>query len=65
MIVCVCKRISERRIRELKREGVCTLEELQGCSGLGTECGQCRMSACEILLEQPPVQLATEIRPCR
>ncbi len=63
MIVCVCKRISERKIRELTHEGVCSLEELQARTGLGTQCGQCLQSACEVLLEstvqpaQAPVRL--------
>ena len=62
MIVCVCKRVSDRKIRELRSEGVCSLEDLQARTGLGTQCGQCQMSACEILLESPPaVRPATTV----
>ncbi len=51
MIVCVCKRVSDRKIRELTHEGVCSLEQLQACTGVGTQCGQCVPAACRALLE--------------
>ena len=41
MIVCVCRRVSERDIHRAAREGVDSFEELQSELGVGTACGSC------------------------
>ncbi len=49
MIVCVCKAVSDTRIRRLASEGVMTLRELTRETGLGTCCGKCVPQAREVL----------------
>ena len=47
MIVCVCKRVSDREIRQLVDEGATSLRDIRNATGLGTQCGKC---ACETRL---------------
>ena len=51
MIVCVCKAINERAIRRAVAEGHDTFDALQFELGIGTCCGKCVSSACEVLLD--------------
>ena len=51
MIVCVCRKVSDRQIREAAAEGAQTLECLQFELGLATQCGRCADYACQILDE--------------
>lgn len=58
MYICVCKAVSDTRIRRLAREGVVTLRELVRETELGTCCGKCVPQAREVLqaaLEQQPM----------
>ncbi len=41
MIVCVCRRVSDREIERLARSGCGSFDELQMESGVGTCCGSC------------------------
>lgn len=41
MIVCVCRRVSDRAIERKVREGCRSFEMLQSETGLGTNCGAC------------------------
>jgi bacterioferritin-associated ferredoxin len=41
MIVCVCKAVSERRIRTAVKEGAICVRDLTRQFGLGTCCGKC------------------------
>jgi len=41
MIVCVCKRVSERDIQRAAHDGVGSFDELQDELGVGTACGSC------------------------
>ena len=41
MIVCVCRRVSDRDIHRAAREGVASFDELQSECGVGTACGSC------------------------
>ncbi|MCC2655512.1 MAG: (2Fe-2S)-binding protein [Panacagrimonas sp.] len=61
MIVCICKAVSDKRIRHAANEGVVTLRELSRELGLGTCCGKCVPQAREILanaMPSQPVQMA-------
>lgn len=50
MYVCICKAVSESRIRKAaQEEGVCTLRELRLGLGVGTGCGKCVPLAYEVL----------------
>jgi bacterioferritin-associated ferredoxin len=43
MIVCLCRGVSEREIREAARCGAASIEDVaRTCEGAGTECGMCR-----------------------
>jgi bacterioferritin-associated ferredoxin len=41
MIVCVCRRVSDRDIHRAAREGTVTFDELQTDLGVATACGAC------------------------
>ena len=41
MIVCVCRRISDRDIHRAARDGIGSFDELQSDLGVGTACGSC------------------------
>ncbi len=52
MYVCVCKAVSDRRIRALAAEGrVRSLADLRRETGLGTCCGRCVPCARDVLAE--------------
>ena len=41
MIVCVCRRVSDRDIHRAARDGVQSFDELQAELGVATVCGNC------------------------
>ena len=41
MIVCVCRRVSDRDIRRAAAEGVSSFDEMQSELGVATGCGAC------------------------
>jgi len=49
MYVCICTGVTDHDIRELKGQGVCSVEEIGRCSGAGTKCGACRSTIDAIL----------------
>jgi bacterioferritin-associated ferredoxin len=51
MIICVCKAVNDRAIRRAVAEGHDTFDALQFELGVGTCCGKCVPSACEVLCE--------------
>ena len=56
MIVCVCRRISDKQIREAAADGAVSLECLQFELGVATQCGRCADCACEVLCEARATQ---------
>ncbi len=56
MIVCVCRRISDKQIRQAAAEGAVSLECLQFELGVATQCGRCADCACEVLCEARAAQ---------
>ena len=54
MIVCICKAVSDKRIRRAASEGVVTLRELSRELGVGTCCGKCVPQAREVLAAAAP-----------
>ncbi len=48
MIVCVCRRISDRQIRAAAEGGATTLEDLQQI-GVALQCGKCAEMALQIM----------------
>lgn len=51
MWICLCKGVSDRRIREVIRGGAQTMEAIGGETAAGTDCGKC-LPAIRALLEQ-------------
>jgi bacterioferritin-associated ferredoxin len=51
MIVCVCKSVSDRKIRAAIAEGVDTFDELQFELGVATCCGKCEESVREVMAQ--------------
>lgn len=49
MFVCVCRAVSDRRIRRAVDEGAVTLRDLTRDLAVGTCCGKCVPQAREIL----------------
>ncbi len=49
MIVCICKAVSDKRIRRAASEGVVSLRELSRELGVGTCCGKCVPEVREVL----------------
>lgn len=66
MIVCVCRRVSDREIARHARAGM-DFDDIQFELGVATQCGQCECCARDIVSQcsatQPvaAVQLATRI----
>lgn len=49
MYICVCKAVSDKRIRQLVDEGATSMRELKQCLGVGSQCGKCVPAAQELL----------------
>lgn len=62
MIVCVCKNISEKQIRQATHQGVHTMRALSKKLGVGTQCGKCGSCANNIL-KQCNKELAASRQP--
>ncbi|MDP9046348.1 MAG: (2Fe-2S)-binding protein [Pseudomonadota bacterium] len=71
MIVCVCRRISDRQIRQAAAQGAHSLECLQLDLGVATQCGRCADCATRVLCEaraargEPAPHVVTILRPAR
>jgi bacterioferritin-associated ferredoxin len=42
MLVCVCRGVSDREVREVLARGASTLRDVGRACGAGTDCGSCR-----------------------
>lgn len=51
MIVCICRRVSDRDIQRAVGEGITDFEQLQDETGIARHCGACRDCAHEVLRE--------------
>lgn len=49
MYICVCKAVSDKKIRQLVQEGATSVRELKQCLGVGSQCGKCIPAAQELL----------------
>jgi len=71
MIVCLCRRVSDRDIRRQVACGVGSFEALQAETGVGSQCGRCVDCAHEVFelamvaqADQPPsARGAIRLRP--
>jgi bacterioferritin-associated ferredoxin len=51
MIVCVCKSVSDRKIRAAIAEGAASFDELQFELGVAMCCGKCEESVRDVMAE--------------
>ena len=49
MYVCVCRAVSDRKIRQAVEQGVCTLRGLKDQLGVGGVCGRCVPEARQLI----------------
>ena len=56
MIICVCKAVGERTLREAIRSGARSVPELARATGASTDCGTCAKHLVELIAEEltPP-----------
>lgn len=52
MIVCLCKAVSERTLREAIRAGARTIADLQKATQASTDCGTCAEHLDDLLAEE-------------
>ncbi|MFN8549361.1 MAG: (2Fe-2S)-binding protein [Candidatus Eisenbacteria bacterium] len=52
MLICLCKAVSDSRVRSLIREGARTLSDVARATGAGTDCGACRETIAALLREE-------------
>ena len=63
MIVCVCKRVSDRHIRAEVDAGAESLRDVSRRLGVGTQCGKCVGSARAIIAETCELRRQTVLVP--
>jgi bacterioferritin-associated ferredoxin len=51
MIICVCKRVSERKVLNVIQDGAQTIDQVTQSCGAGGDCGSCRRMIGEMILE--------------
>jgi len=49
LLVCHCRRVCDRTIRECIRDGAASIEEVGGACGAGTGCGGCQPAIASLL----------------
>lgn len=49
MYVCLCHAVTDRQIKHVVQEGICSLRQVQLCLRVGTNCGKCIPAAREII----------------
>jgi bacterioferritin-associated ferredoxin len=52
VIVCLCRGVCDRRVREVIREGASTVEEVGKRCGAGTDCGSCCDMVADLIEEE-------------
>ena len=57
MIVCICKNISSRQLKECIHRGM-SIEDITQEMGLGTGCGSCLEYACSLIEDPLPLSIS-------
>ena len=52
MIICICKAIGERTLRDAIRSGARSVDDLAHATGASTDCGTCAEHLQEILAQE-------------
>jgi bacterioferritin-associated ferredoxin len=58
MIVCICNRLNEDRVRSAISSGACCSDEVYARCGVGKNCGKCQETI-EIMLDENQDALAS------
>lgn len=61
MIVCVCRRVSDKTIAQCARAGM-AFDDIQMELGVATQCGQCESCARAVIAECAPGQAVAHIQ---
>ena len=61
MLVCHCKQVSDRQIRDAVRAGARTRGEVARACAAGTRCGGCRPAVEEIVLHEAGLHATTRL----
>ncbi len=61
MIICVCRRINEKAVREAVREGARCPESVQAHHGQSFNCGKCRCAMGEVIGDEMARQPQTAL----
>lgn len=51
MLVCHCKAVTDRAVKDSIDSGACSLRDLAECCGAGTRCGGCHLILRRLLAE--------------
>lgn len=49
MYICICRAVTDRKIKDAINEGATSLDDLKQCLGVATCCGKCACSANHLL----------------
>lgn len=65
MIICVCKAVGERAVREAIRSGARSVADLAEATGASTDCGTCAEHLFGLIAEEltPPASPPAAARP--
>ena len=61
MYVCVCRAVSDRKIRQAVAAGACSVRELKDGLGVGSMCGRCVPEARQLIVECRKQQAACRL----
>lgn len=64
MLVCICKGLSERAVKETIDAGASSVEAIGKACGAGTDCGTCQ-GALEAMLDMNALVSPTRLVECR
>ena len=57
MIICICRKINERGVREAVEAGACSPEAVQAFHGCEFNCGKCRCAMGDVIADTMARQL--------
>lgn len=60
MYICICRAVTDTKIRQAIADGASSIEELQSVLGLGNECGKCIKAAMQLIEQQCDTPLPSE-----
>ena len=60
MIICICRRINEKGVREAVRSGARCPDSVQAHHGQSFNCGKCRCAIGDLIAEEVETDLAAE-----